>query len=122
MELQTARQIIDTLARGVHPVTGECMPPDSPYNEPPVIRALFTVSQALEGVPARTLRSVPPNTGKPWAAEDVARLDAGFTAGRDLKQLALELGRSPFAVETRLVTMGRLPPRAGMRMGGAAPM
>src|SRR5213595_2687414 len=100
MELQTARQIIDTLARGVHPVTGECMPPDSPYNEPPVIRALFTVSQALEGVPARTPRAAPPNTGKPWAAEDDARLDAGFTAGRDLKQLALELGRSPFAIET----------------------
>ena len=122
MVLQTARQIIDTLARGVHPVTGECMPPDSPYNEPPVIRALFTVSQALEGVPARAAKTVAPNTGKVWAAEDDARLDAGFTAGTELKQLALDLGRTPFAVETRLVRMGKLPPRAGMRWGGAAPM
>lgn len=117
MELQTARQIIDTLARGVHPVTGECMPPDSPYNEPPVIRALFTVSKALEGVPpARTSKTVAPNTGKVWAAEDDSRLDAGFTAGAELKQLALELGRTPFAVETRLVRMGKLPPREGMRL------
>jgi len=30
MELQTARQIIDTLSQGIHPVTGEAMPPDSP--------------------------------------------------------------------------------------------
>ena len=39
MELQIARQIIDTLAQGIHPVTGEAMPEDSPYNAPPVIRA-----------------------------------------------------------------------------------
>ena len=39
MELQIARQIIDTLAQGIHPVTGEAMPDDSPYNAPPVIRA-----------------------------------------------------------------------------------
>ena len=49
MELQAARQIIDTLAQGIHPVTGEVMPEDSPYNAPPVIRALFAVSQALDG-------------------------------------------------------------------------
>ena len=47
MELQAAHQIIDTLAQGIHPVTGEAMPEDSPYNAPPVIRALFAVSQAL---------------------------------------------------------------------------
>ncbi len=65
MELQTARQIIDTLARGIHPVTGEAMPEDSPYNAPPVIRALFAVSQALDGKPQRERREPPPNAGKP---------------------------------------------------------
>src|SRR5881398_1863461 len=48
MELQIARQIIDTLAQGIHPITGEAMPEDSPYNAPPVIRALHAVSRALE--------------------------------------------------------------------------
>jgi hypothetical protein len=48
MELAVARQIIDTLAQGIHPVTGEIMLEDSPYNAPPVIRALFAVSQALQ--------------------------------------------------------------------------
>ena len=43
MELQIAREIINVLAQGIHPVTGEMMPPDSPYNEPPVIRALFSI-------------------------------------------------------------------------------
>ena len=72
MEIQTARQIIDTLMQGVHPITGECMPPESPYNEPQVIRALIVVSRALdEGAAAatatatatatvRTARALPP--------------------------------------------------------------
>ena len=51
MELQIARQIIDTLAQGIHPVTGEAMPDDSPYNAAPVIRALHAVSRA-EGMVA----------------------------------------------------------------------
>ena len=38
MDLQIARQIIDALAQGIHPLTGEAMPEDSPYNAPPIIR------------------------------------------------------------------------------------
>jgi hypothetical protein len=48
MELSTAQQIVATLASGVHPVTGDDMPADSPFNQPPVIRALFTVTLALD--------------------------------------------------------------------------
>ena len=115
MELQTARQIIDTLSQGIHPVTGEAMPADSPYNAPPVIRALFAVSQALAG--KRVLpKRVAPNAGKAWDAEEDARLDVAFASGAQLKQLAEELGRICFAVESRLVKLGKLPARAGMRL------
>ena len=120
MELQSARQIIDTLSQGIHPVTGEAMPADSPYNEPAIIRALFTVARALEGKPARVQRTLPPNAGKPWSAEEDARLEAGFAAGSELAQLAGELGRTPLAVESRLVMRGKLPPRPGMRVSAAA--
>ena len=121
MELQEARTIIDTLAQGIHPVTGEVMPADSPYNEPPVIRALFAVSGALEGKEGGARRHAPPNTGKPWSAEEDAKLNAAFAAGADLKPLAQELGRSAFALEARLVKMGKLPPRSGMRVSVAPP-
>ncbi|MDP3760352.1 MAG: hypothetical protein Q8R01_07540 [Ramlibacter sp.] len=120
MELHTARQIIDTLSQGVHPVTGEAMPADSPYNDPSVIRALFTVSQALEVKAPRTRRDIPPNAGKPWDAQDDARLESAHREGADLKQMAEQLGRTPFGVETRLVKLGHLPPRPGMRLGVAA--
>jgi hypothetical protein len=114
MELQTARAIIDTLAQGIHPVTGEAMPEDSPYNAPPVIRALFTVSQALEGsaVPAakraRTRGDLPANTGKPWSRDDDEQLRAGFLAGTPTKDLAAALGRTRWAIESRLVKLGEM--------------
>lgn len=124
MELQTAREIIDTLAQGIHPVTGEVMPEDSPYNAPPVIRALFAVSQALEfgaaaAAPGNTVRArrargdLPPNTGKSWAPEDDDQLRAGFAAGTPVKDLAASLGRTRWAVESRLVKLGV------MTLGGA---
>src|SRR5215212_2988422 len=90
MELQAARQIIDTLAQGIHPVTGEAMPEDSPYNAPPVIRALFAVSQALDVGPARPRRELPPNAGKPWTAPEDAQLEAAHRGGIDLKELAAQ--------------------------------
>ena len=126
MEIQAARQIIDTLAQGVHPVTGEVMPDDSPYNAPPVIRALVAASRALEGkrkAPDRTERIArvqPSNQGKPWSPEDDARLEAAYAAGADLKQVAQELGRSQFGIESRLVKLGKLPPRPGMRFAAAS--
>lgn len=117
MELQTARAIIDTLAQGIHPVTGEAMPPDSPYLAPPVIRALFTVSQALGSAAAprrRERTDLPANTGKPWSAEDDEALRAGFGAGTPTKDLAAALGRTRWAVESRLVKLGE------MTLGGSA--
>ena len=111
MELDAARTIIDTLAQGIHPVSGEVMPDDSPYNAPPVIRALFAVSQALKASPRR--RNLPPNTGKAWAEEDDALLLAGFDGGAEPKDLARQLGRTRYAVEARLVKLGKLPAGTG---------
>ena len=112
MELQTARAMIDTLAQGIHPVTGEVMPEDSPYNAPPVIRALVAVSQALESAaPAarrRTRTDLPANTGKAWSAQDDEQLRAGFAAGTPTKDLAAALGRTRWAVESRLVKLGEM--------------
>jgi len=122
MELQIARQIIDILAQGIHPVTGEAMPEDSPYNAPPVIRALHAVSRALDegvsGEPARARRALPPNAGKPWSAQEDAALETAFDAGIAMKQVAGELGRTPFAVEQRLVRLGKVAaPAGGGRFG-----
>ena len=115
MELQLAREIINVLAQGIHPVTGEAMPADSPYNEPPVIRALFTVARALEDCDAaKVRREAPPNAGKSWSEDEDGRLAAAFDAGQQLGQMALELGRSRVAVEARLVKLGKIEGRPGL--------
>jgi hypothetical protein len=118
MELAAAHAIVDTLAQGIHPVTGEVMPEDSPYCNAAVIRALFTVSQALNGikVPVKGARDPAPNAGKPWTAENDQSLCDKFTGGADFKRLAVDLGRTPFAVEARLVHLGKVPPRAGLAL------
>ena len=118
MELQAARQIIDTLAQGIHPVTGEVMPEDSPYNAPPVIRALFAVSQAIDAPVAVTKprRGLPANAGKPWAKEDDDALEVAFDAGVDVKDMAHQLARTAWAVEARLVKLGKIEPKPGMRL------
>lgn len=128
MELQIARQILDTLAQGIHPVTGEAMPDDSPYNAPPVIRALHTVARALEAgaatpaAAARGRRPLPPNAGKAWSAQEDAALETAFDAGIAMKQVAGELGRTQFAVEQRLVKLGKVDaPAGGGRFGAARP-
>lgn len=129
MELQIARQIIDTLAQGIHPVTGEAMPDDSPYNAPPVIRALHAVARALDGMtalppdeaPRATRRPLPPNAGKAWSAQEDAALETAFDAGIALKQVAQELGRTQFAVEQRLIKLGKVDaPTGGGRYGKVA--
>ena len=125
MELQIARQIIDTLAQGIHPITGEAMPDDSPYNAPPVIRALHAVSRALEaGGEARdgTRAARPPNAGKKWSPQEDAALEIAFDAGIPIKQVAQELGRTGFAVEQRLVKLGKIEAPGGGRFGASAAM
>ena len=114
MELQAARQIIDTLAQGIHPVTGEAMPDDSPYNAPPVIRALVAVSQALQAPQStRAARELPPNAGKPWSSEDDQALAIAFDAGADTRTLMQSLGRTRFSVEARLVKLGKIVAKDG---------
>jgi len=131
MELQIARQIIDTLAQGIHPVTGEAMPEDSPYNAPPVIRALHVVSRALEGAGGEPLTAEaprpraarPPNAGKAWSPQEDSALEIAFDAGIPVKQVAQELGRTAFAVEQRLVKLGKIAaPAGGGRFGSTAAM
>ncbi|GAB3773932.1 hypothetical protein GCM10028796_47360 [Ramlibacter monticola] len=128
MDLQIARQIIDALAQGIHPVTGEAMPEDSPYNAPPVIRALHAVSRALEEAPegpateeARPRAAPPPNAGKRWSPQEDSALEIAFDAGIPLKQVAQELGRTSFAVEQRLIRLGKVEaPAGGGRFGRPA--
>lgn len=116
MDTSAARTILQALAQGIDPHTGETFPADSPYQHPDTVRALFHVLQALDGPPAVTRRAAaraPARAGKPWSADEDHRLAEAFDAGIRLPELASRLERSRASIEARLIRLGRLAETAG---------
>ncbi len=118
MDHAKALNIVSTLANGVNPTTGEVFAPDSPYQSPEIVRALFLAARALEGGPApqaaptRDARSRGgqglANVGKPWTAEEDERLVTEFAKGRSPRELAAMHSRTLAGVEARLEKLGRI--------------
>src|SRR5215831_1111437 len=112
MERDSAAKILQILADGIDPATGEPFPASSPYQRADVVRALFVAVQALGNTPrSRTAPQDKPgleNAGQPWSQEEDARLGRAFDAGKSVEMLAEEHKRSRFAIEARLVKLGRI--------------
>lgn len=114
MERQHTLRILNALANGVHPATGEQFPADSPYQHPDTVRALFEAvrlfeqSHASSGERAQRAASMPGNTGLRWTTEEEARLVAAFDAGRTVDELARAHNRTRAGIEARLVKLGKL--------------
>ena len=125
MENAAALNIIQQLANGIDPHSGEVFRADSPYQHPDTVRALFIASRALEAQPAPKQRAAgsenaPQNAGKPWSGDEDKALAAAFDAGKQIPELAVQHQRSRFAIETRLAKLGKIEPPANMRGPRAA--
>jgi len=106
MELATALNILEQLADGVDPHTGEVFAPDSPYQHPATVRALHAALRELgKQAPAA---AAPPKAGKPWSDEEDQALASAFDAGKPVPELAEAHQRSRFAIEARLAKLGRI--------------
>ena len=113
MEREHALKILNALANGVHPATGEVFAADSAYQHPDTVRALFEAVRAMEGSrPATTSErktgDIPANTFVRWTQVEEERLAAGFDAGRTSEELAKLHNRSRAAIEARLLKMGKI--------------
>ena len=118
MEKEQALRILNALANGVHPATGEKFAADSPYQHPDTVRALFEAMRAVEGgstqasapIPAAQRRPALPQSGSGsrWSQEEEQRLVSAFDAGRTVDELARAHGRSRAGIEARLVRLGKL--------------
>ena len=115
MEKQAALQIVQTLAQGIDPHTGETFPAASPYQHPNTVRALFQAAQALTGALANQSRSsqgAPENAGKPWSDEEDQALAAAFDTGKAVPELAEQHRRTRVAIQARLIRLGKVEPSA----------
>jgi hypothetical protein len=113
MEREHALKILNALANGVHPATGEVFAADSPYQHPDTVRALFDAVRAMEGgraaVPqARKTGDIPANTFVRWTPEEEERLAAAFDSGKTSAELARLHNRSRAAIEARLLKLGKI--------------
>jgi len=105
-----ALQIVDSLANGIDPETGQAYPRESPYQSASVIRALFVARAALQRASetARRREALPANTGKPWSDDEDTRLASSYDAGRSLVDLAREHDRTRGSIQARLVKLGKI--------------
>ena len=121
MEMEAALKIIEQLANGTDPHTGEIFGADSPYQHPDTVRALYFALRELNAQAAPKQRAAasenaPQNAGKPWAADEDKALAAAFDQGRQIPELAMQHQRSRFAIEARLAKLGKIAPPANMRV------
>lgn len=121
MELNESRRIVNTLAQGIHPKTGEVFPPGSPYNDPEVIRALFSILESVKYLrgPSKSIEERrrdnlefgrPKNSGLPWTEEDRALVRSSFLDGMAVEKLAKTLGRSSAAIVAEVIRQDLVPP------------
>lgn len=110
MQPSDALPLIESLASGVDPRTGDGVAEDSPLHHPEVIRALFLAVRLIEShgnlVPADSNRSRPARAGEPWSDQEEQRLSEAFQAGVTFAQLAERHQRSRAAISSRLARLG----------------
>lgn len=68
MELDRAKEIVQALADGVDPYTGERFPADGPYQRADTVRALYTILEAAESgkKPPKPIDPNKPRAGGKW--------------------------------------------------------
>jgi hypothetical protein len=105
-----AKKIIDALANGIDPETGEILPSQSTFNSPQVIRALFVAVSALDKAARRADRdtALPKNAGRSWSDEEDKQFLIIFDSGTPVKEIASRHGRTLGAISSRLVRLGRI--------------
>lgn len=118
MKKSDAVRILDALARGEDPHSGEVLSQGGVLSRPDVIRAMFLGSQAL-GAARQTqavamkkpARVVPAANGMAWTTEEDEKLRSEFVdEKKSVADIALVHERTYGAIQARLVKHGLLAP------------
>lgn len=123
MDSEHAIEVLENLANGVNPATGEVFQYDSPYNNPLIIRALFSIlvllrtpqrKRTVKQRQADNVRSgMPRNYGMPWPQEMLDELLAQYQASVSTADLASQYERSEASIIAQLIRLGAISPDKG---------
>lgn len=122
MEAARAIEIIQTLADGVDPYSGERFPYGSPYQQADTVRALHLALEGLNKLTRSMTRKVGP--GRAWTEDEEQELLRAFDDKVDVQEIAARHERTKGAIWARLEKLGRIqrkdcsgspphPPRSG---------
>lgn len=105
-----AMEIIQELADGVDPFTGEVFSADSPYQNVEIIRALHNAVEVLRKAVNRTKRqkSLPARAGEPWEKSESETLAGKFDEGVSITELAKQHERTRGAIQSQLTKLGKI--------------
>ena len=112
MKLKETIEILELLADGTDPHTGEVFPADSAYQHPDTVRALFTAVRMLENVPSESTKrdDSPERAGSAWTRREDEELEKRFDEGASVKGLSQRHKRTTGAVRSRLKKLGKMKP------------
>ena len=113
MDVLRAKEILEVLADGMNPLTGEVLSKDDSCNQPDIIRALHVAVTQLEKKVKRT-KNLPENAGKPWTEEDDKILAKMFDQHYSERELCAYFKRTKGAIAARLVRIGKIQSRDEM--------
>ena len=114
MKNEDAAKILEALAKGIDPETGDFFPEDSALNSPHVIRALFLGAKELQSAPRkgdsekRAIKVGLEHAGKPWSEEEEQQLVEAFERGDSVQVIAEAHQRKPGGITSRLVKLGHI--------------
>jgi hypothetical protein len=110
MELKRAIEIIQFLADGVSPYTGEVFDDGSVFQNADTIRALYVALEEMKHSLSRfeKHKGLPEKTGKPWTSEENTTLVTEFDSGMDIATIAARHDRTIGAINARLMKLGKI--------------
>ena len=121
MKLEKEIKVLEVLANGVDPVTGEVLDNKSPYNQPDVIRALFVILNELKNptkkakLPKKTLEEkqdenvengLPKNAGLSWTSTEKEDLIKKYKLEVSIDELSKIHCRTKGAITSELKKQG----------------
>ena len=112
MDMIRAKEILETLADGVNPVTGEVLPDGDSCNQVEIVRALHLVLKSLESVREKPMAE---NAGKPWTEKEEEVLCQMFEAGCSSREICSHFRRTKGAIAARLVRLGKIGERSDLK-------
>ena len=109
MSPQEAKLIIESLAKGIDPDSGEILPEQGLLHSPKIIRALFLAVDALDvGIKRdQQKRTLPNKAGLSWSVEEDESLLHMFDSGASIKEIVAKHERTKGAINSRLLRLGR---------------